>query len=425
MSLYGTMRTSVSGMNAQSSRLGSIADNIANGQTVGYKRSETQFSSLVRERPGSLSRYASGGVTTTVRHRVSEQGTLQFTTGNTDLAVQGDGFFMVQSPNGERAMTRAGAFVPDARGHLVNSAGFTLLGQPAGAPPGNGGELVPIDLASAALRSEPSTEGAVIVNLDDREPVAVAPLPSANAAGSEATARTSVLVHGARGEEILLDVHFTRTGTNTTEVAAFAREDASVPGPFPYAAGQHGPGPLAVATLTHDATTGRLSPGSDEGIDVPIRDADGNLATTVALDLTRTTRLAADFQVRELKVDGHAPASIDRIEVTSDGTLRAIYESGTAADLYDIPLATVTAPDRLAALPGNVYAASHESGLPLIGRAETGAAGSIIAGALESSNVDIASELTDMIQSQRSFTANSKVFQTGSELMDVIVNLKR
>lgn len=425
MSLYGTMRTSVSGMNAQSSRLGTIADNIANGQTVGYKRSETQFASLVRERPGNVSRYASGGVTTTVRHLVSEQGTLQFTSGATDLAVQGDGFFLVQSPAGERLMTRAGSFVPDANGRLVNAAGFTLLGQPAGAAPGNGGELVPIDLASSALRSEASMTGSVIVNLDDREPVAGGPPPSANAAGSVSTARTSILAYGARGEEVLLDLHFTATGPDTTEVAAFARADASDPGPFPYASGQHGPGPLAVVTLQHDSSTGRLAPGSAAAIDVPLRDASGGPATTVALDLAQTTRLAAEFQVRELAVDGHPPASIERVEIARDGTLRAIYETGTAADLYEIPLATVTAPDRLSALPGNVYAASHESGLPVVGRAEAGAAGSVIAGALESSNVDIASELTDMIQSQRSFTANSKVFQTGSELMDVIVNLKR
>ena len=427
MSLYGTMRTSVSGMNAQSSRLGTIADNIANGQTVGYKRAETQFSSLVRERPGNLARYASGGVTTNVRQRVSEQGTLQFTTGNTDLAVQGAGFFLVQSPSGERVMTRAGSFAPDADGRLINAAGFTLLGQPKGAAPGNGGELVPIDLASNALRAEPSTVGSVIVNLDDREPPVAAPaLPaSANAAASVSTARTSILAYGARGEEVLMDVHFTATGPNTTEVAVFARADAAEPGPFPYTAGAHGPGPLAVATLVHDPSTGRPAPGSAATIDVPLRDVDGNLATTVALDLTNTTRLAADFQVRELDVDGHAPASIDRIEVARDGTVRAIYETGTAADLYEIPLATVTAPDRLSALPGNVYAASFASGLPVIGRAEEGAAGTIVAGALESSNVDIASELTEMIQSQRSFTANSKVFQTGSELMDVIVNLKR
>ena len=416
MSIYGSMRTSVSGMNAQSSRLGTIADNIANASTTGYKRADTQFSSLVRERPGSLARYESGGVTTSVQHRVSTQGTLEFTTGTTDLAVQGDGFFLVQSPGGERVLTRAGAFVPDAEGRLTNAAGFTLLGQPAGAPPGNGGELVPVDLASASLRAQPSTGGSVVVNLDARgEIVPAAERPSTNASNAAPSARTSIVTYGARGEEALLDVHFARSGADTFEVAVFERAGASQPGPFPYASG-----PLATTSMMFDPVSGQMAGGSDSHIDVPVPGS-----ATVRLDLTKTTALAADFQVRELSVDGHAPAAIERVEVGRDGTLSAIYETGTVIELFEIPLATVTSPDRLAPLPGNVYAQTNESGLVVVGRAETGSAGSIVAGALEASNVDIASELTDMIQSQRSFTANSKVFQTGSELMDVIVNLKR
>ena len=423
MSLYGSMRTSVSGMNAQSSRLGTIADNIANASTTGYKRVETEFASLVRERSSELSRYESGGVSTRVRQRVSAQGTLEFTTGATDLAVSGEGFFMVQTPNGERVLTRAGSFVPDREGQLVNAAGHTLLGQPAGAPAGNGGELVPIDLASEALRAEPSTAGRLVVNLDaDAAVVAPADLPSANGANAVSSARTSVLAYGAQGEEVPLDLHFSRTGSDAYEVTAFARGDASDPGPFPYAAP-----PLATEALAFDAVTGRLTPASADAIAVPVPNADVPTAqwTSVDLDLSLTTQLAAGFTVREMDVNGHGPSAIERVEITADGTLRAIYATGTAAAIYEIPLATVVSPDRLAALPGNVYATTQESGLVTVGRAESGALGTIVSGALETSNVDIAAELTDMIESQRSFTANSKVFQTGSELMDVIVNLKR
>ena len=423
MSLYGTMRTSVSGMNAQSSRLGTIADNIANASTTGYKRVETEFSSLVRERSSELSRYESGGVTTRVRQRVSSQGTLEFTTGATDLAVSGEGFFLVETPSGERVLTRAGSFVPDREGRLVNAAGHTLLGQPAGTPAGNGGELVPIDLASEALRAEPSTRGRLVVNVDSRaDAVPPADRPSANAASAAPSARTSVLAYGAKGEEVLLDVHLTKTGTDAYEVAVFERGAASDPGPFPY-----GSGPLATGALAFDPVSGRLAQTSATAITVPVPNAAAPPAqwTSVELDLSLTTQLAADFTVREMAVDGHGPSAIERVEITADGTLRAIYSTGTAAPIYDIPLATVVSPDRLAALPGNAYAATQESGLVTVGRAESGALGTIVSGALESSNVDIAAELTDMIESQRSFTANSKVFQTGSELMDVIVNLKR
>ena len=416
MSIYGSMRTSVSGMNAQSNRLATIADNIANASTVGYKRTETQFSTLIHERPGELSRYESGGVTTRVRQRVTAQGNLQFTTSTTDLAIQGEGFFVVESPAGERVLTRAGSFVPDADGRLVNAAGFALLGQPAGSVVGNGGELSPVDLASEALRAKQSTEGRMILNLDEAAPIPPpAERPSANAANAAPSAQTSLLTYGAQGEEKLLDFHFTRTAEDEYEVVVFDREEAADPGPFPYAAG-----PLATTTLTFDPVEGTLLPSSPQSIDVPVPGSG-----TVAVDLSLTTQLAAEFSVRELTIDGYGPSAITRVEITSDGNLRAVNETGTAIALYEIPVATVTAPDRLTALPGNVYAETQESGLVVIGRAENGSAGSIVAGALESSNVDIAIELTDMIQSQRSFTANSKVFQTGSEVMDVIVNLKR
>ena len=427
MSIYASMRTSVSGMNAQSSRLGTIADNIANASTVGYKRADSQFTSLVRERPGELSRYQSGGVTARVRQNVGQQGTLEFTSQATDLAVQGDGFFVVESPAGERVLTRAGSFVPDRDGRLVNAAGFALLGQPAGAAPGNGGELVPVDLAATALQATASSEGRVVVNLDAAAPViAPAERPSNNAAASQSSGRTSVLAFGAKGREQLLDVHFARTGPDTYEVAAFDRAAASDPGPFPYAGGP-GAHPLAVATLRFDPVTGRIDPGGAQSIAVPVPDPDVAPAdwTTVELDLSLASHLSADFSVRELAIDGHGPAAISRVEIARDGMLRAVYETGVARELYEIPLATVTSPDRLNALPGNVFSESAQSGLVVVGRAETGAAGTIVAGALEASNVDIAAELTAMIQSQRNFTANSKVFQTGSELMDVIVNLKR
>jgi flagellar hook protein FlgE len=123
--------------------------------------------------------------------------------------------------------------------------------------------------------------------------------------------------------------------------------------------------------------------------------------------------------------DGYAGSAIEKIEIGKDGVVSAIYGNGTIEKLFSIPLAEVPSPDRLTVLPGNVFAANSESGDVSIGLANEKTRGSIVSGALENSNVDIAEELTDMIAAQRSYTANSKVFQTGSELMDVLVNLKR
>ena len=122
MSLYGMMRTGVSGMNAQANRLSTVADNIANSGTTGYKRSSTEFSSLII--PSTTGNYTSGGVTTTIRTSIAQQGDLKYTSSGSDLAINGDGFFVVQNSSGTPYLTRAGSFVPDGEGNLVNAAGF-------------------------------------------------------------------------------------------------------------------------------------------------------------------------------------------------------------------------------------------------------------------------------------------------------------
>lgn len=124
MSLYGMMRTGVSGMNAQANRLSAVADNIANASTVGYKRAETQFSSLVL--PSTGGQYNSGSVLTNVRYGISDQGGIRSTSSTTDLAIDGNGYFVVQGADGSTFLTRAGSFVPDKNGNLVNSAGYYL-----------------------------------------------------------------------------------------------------------------------------------------------------------------------------------------------------------------------------------------------------------------------------------------------------------
>jgi flagellar hook protein FlgE len=124
------MKTAVSGMNAQANRLSTVSDNIANVNTSGYKAVSTAFSSLVL--PSGSGNYNSGGVTTTVRQAVSDQGDISYTTSGYDLAISGDGFFIVQGADGVPVLTRAGDFTKDDSGNLVNSAGFTLMGYPWG-----------------------------------------------------------------------------------------------------------------------------------------------------------------------------------------------------------------------------------------------------------------------------------------------------
>jgi flagellar hook protein FlgE len=419
MSLYGMMRTGVSGMNAQANRLSTVADNIANSGTTGYKRSSTEFASLII--PSTTGNYTSGGVTTTIRTSISQQGDLKYTSSGSDLAINGDGFFVVQNSSGTPFLTRAGSFVPDGEGNLVNAAGFYLMGYSfAAGPPSataNGfGGLEMVSIAQEELLAVPSSQGVFTANLPVDAPVVAAGLlPSANAPGATATQKTSLVVYDNLGSEVMLDIHYTKTGANTWEVAVFNQAGAAPGAPFPYAAGSL----LSTATLTFNGTTGALtSPAA--GVNIPVPNG-----VTFNLDISKMTQLGMEYTELRVEANGNAPSGIESIEIGSDGTMYAQYENGSFRELYRIPLANVQSPDMLTALPGNVYTPSSDSGDLQMGFPGSGGLGSMISGALENSNVDIAEELTNMIESQRSYTANSKVFQTGADLMDILVNLKR
>ncbi len=191
MGLYGLMTTSVSGMSVQSDRMGTVADNIANVNTTGYKEASAEFATLVAE--GSVASYVPGSVSTIARRAISHQGDLGYTTSPTDLAISGNGFFVVQSSSGTPYLTRAGSF-QTINGQLVNAAGFTLLGYDLS----NGGSssvvnsaagLVPVGTAALGLKSTPSSTGNFNVNMPSDAAVSTS-LPSANAAGADFAGKT-------------------------------------------------------------------------------------------------------------------------------------------------------------------------------------------------------------------------------------------
>ncbi|TIT95737.1 MAG: flagellar hook protein FlgE, partial [Mesorhizobium sp.] len=408
MSLYGMMRTGVSGMNAQANRLSTVADNIANSDTTGYKRSSAEFSTLIM--PGTGGAYNSGGVTTTIRSAISSQGVMQYTTSVSDLAVNGDGFFVVQDPSGTPYLTRAGAFVPDAEGRLVNAAGYQLMaysyanGVPAATANGFEG-LVPVQISDQEMTATPSTEGTFSGNLPSgATPVAAGSLPTTNTAAAQYTSKSSLVAYDNLGNKVLLDVYFTKTGAGTWQVSVFDQSKATPGTSFPYTGGA-----LGSANLTFDTTTGKLT-GATTGVSFTVPNG-----STLNLDLSKLTQLGTGYTVADADVNGNAPSTIEKIQIGQDGVIYAQYQDGSTKPLYKIPLADVQSPDNLTAMPGNVYVQSADSGAVRIGFANEGKLGAVVSGALENSNVDIAEELTNMIAAQRSYTANSKVFQTGSD----------
>lgn len=144
----------------------------------------------------------------------------------------------------------------------------------------------------------------------------------------------------------------------------------------------------------------------------------------VKLDLSKTTQLNSAF-LSKGTFNGSSPSVASGYSIASDGMVYATYENGDMRAIAQLVIANVQSPDNLTLLSGNVYAASTTSGAIVLGQAGDPGFGSVVSGALETSNVDLASELTEMIEAQRSYTANSKVFQTGADLLDVLINLKR
>ena len=419
MSIYGIMRTSTSGMNVQADRLSTVADNIANVGTVGYKRASTDFSTLVPE-PGVL-QYESGTVATNIHRSVGEQGTFAYTRSSTDLAVNGNGFFVVEGVGSQVALTRAGSFVPNSDGLLTNSAGYKLLGYNlltgSGSVVLNGSAgLEPINVETLSLQSQPSREGRLQLNLPaTADAVATGVLPSTNAASAAYSAKTSLVAYDNLGGDVTLDVYFSNTGGGAWEVAVFDRAGATLPGGFPYASP-----PLSVGAVQFDLSNGQLSATSASSLSIPVPNG-----SVVNLDLAGSSQLAADFTVQIARVDGNAPVSVSSIEISNEGILTAIYENGSRIPSYKIPIARVASPDNMTALSGNVFLPSLNSGDLQVGEAGRGGVGEVVSGALEQSTVDMAGELTAMIEAQRNYTANSRVFQTGADLMDVLVNLRR
>jgi flagellar hook protein FlgE len=428
MSLYGMMRTGVSGMAAQSTRLATVADNIANSGTNGYKRASVEFSSLVI--PNAGTNYVSGGVATTIRYAISQAGNTQYTTSGTDLSISGNGFFVVQNSNGQPFLTRAGSFVPDAEGRLVNAAGFYLLGYSyengIPSPVANGyAGLTPVTIPSNELQASPTTLAKYYANLPyTASPVAAANLPSTNSPTAEFTEKRSLVVYDNVGQEVLLDIFFTRTGAgdptatpptvDTWEMSVFYQPNAAATTSFPYSQPA-----LTSATLEFD-NFGKLIGPATVAIDLSSLNGEA-----IEMDISGMTQLAADFTQGDVGKNGAGPSAVEDVVIGVDGILYTRDSKGNTTPLYRLPVANVQSPDQLRVMPGNVFAVGPESGDVQIGFAGSGGLGDIISGSLENSNVDIAEELTNMIESQRNYTANSKVFQTGSDLMDVLVNLKR
>ena len=410
------LNTSVSGMQANSNWLSTISQNVANANTVGYKDQQTDFSTVVEQ----VSNVGSdgGGVTTSSRSLNALQGNIVSSQTTTNLAVQGSGFFVVSDATGAIYLTRNGTFAPDASGNLVNSAGYYLMasdvfqGASSIAPANSLSNLVKVNVVNAGQKATPTTTGSITANLpSSASVVSPAQLPSLNSPSSTSSASTSLIVYDNLGAAHTIDLYFAKTGGGAWEVDAYDAAGASSGGGFPYSSG-----PLATATLNF-SSTGALTSGSPLSFAVPG-------GQTMNLDLSNVTQLASSFNVSAATANGNAPASLSGVTIATDGTLSFNYTNGTSTAAYDIPLANVESPDNLSSRNGNAYSANSESGPIYLATAGSTSSAVIKSSSVESSTVDLATELTQMIEAQSAYQANSKVFQTGANILDVLNSLK-
>jgi len=418
------MGTAVSGMLGDTTWLSTISQNVANANTTGYKNSETEFSALVDQ--AGAANTPGEGVSASLRSLNSLQGSVVGTSTTTDLAVQGDGYFVVSNSSGALYLTRNGSFVPDANGNLVNSAGYYLMGQNVqnGQPAGtsiSASNLTKVNVIGAGEAASPTTSGTLSMNLPSTAAAVTvaANLPSnpALTAAPASTSETSLVAYDNLGGAHTLNVYVTNTTpagatSPTWEVDVYDSADAAAGGGFPYSAG-----PLTTQTLTFNPANGQLASGSPLTVAIPN-------GQPMNLDVSSTTQLASGFSVNSAVANGNPSGSLTGVTISQNGMLDFQYSNGASNPAYEIPLATVASEDNLTSVTGDAFQVNQVSGSMQVAQAGTSGLGVIDSSSLESSTVDLATELTQMIEAQSAYQANSKAFQTGADLLDVLNNLK-
>ncbi len=423
----GSFSSALSGLNANSVALGVIGNNLANINTIGFKASTVSFEDLVSQSVGGTSAdpmQVGLGVTTGAITPTFSQGSVQNTGVATNVAIQGNGFFVVSSPDG-LSYTRAGNFTFDSNGALVTPDGQKVQGYTTLDANGNvvtTGTPTDIIVPPGTLRPPvASTSFTALTNLD-------------SSAATGATFSSSVQVYDAQGSAHIMTVTYTKTAANTWTYAVTV-PGADVTGgtsgtPFAITQANGGTGTL-VFDSTGKLTTVNGATPADVTIKTPTW-SDGAAASSVKwniLDATSSaptlTGYASSSATSSITQDGSAAGSVNSVSITSDGSLMATFGAGQSVKIGQVALAVFNNPDGLVKLGDNCYGSSEAAGQANVGTAGSGGRGTLIGSALEQSNVDMAQEFTAMILSQRGYEANSKSITVADQLLQDTLNLKQ
>lgn len=454
MSINSAMLAGASGMRANASALAAISDNIANVNTVGFKRLRNDFTALLTSQNRATS-YSAGGTIARSSAIMTEQGSTVASSVSTHLAVSGDGMFVVRGRSDDATArdpyyyTRAGQFTPDADGYLQNAAGYYLQGWPVdsagvvNANPTDLNALEPIRVSGIAGGAEATSRLSLSANLQSSREVsaAAATYDATDTANNMASGAVTpdfqipIQVYDSQGGLHTLTFSFLKQGPNAWYAEVHLPAD-QISNTAPLVDGQLATGVLsftpfgqldaANSTLPLNFTIGESGSGGSEW------DASLGLATqTISLDMGGPgapgglTNYDSPSVLGTSQIDGTPFGSLASVDVDDDGFVTAIFTNGLTRRIYQIPLATFGNTDGLLSEQGGVYRLGPDAGALSMRGAGIGGAGLIKSRALESSTVDLAEEFSNLIMTQRAYSASSKIITTADEMLDELIRLKR
>lgn len=406
----------LSGLNAASTQLDSIGNNVANSSTVGFKAGQVQFADVYASSLNNASATNIGiGVKVGAVSQQFTQGNITTTENPLDIAINGDGFFRV-SDNGVISFSRNGQFTLDKDGYIVTSSGSRLTGYATNA---SGtlmkGSPVELNINTSDLAPSATTKIAANLNLDSSEdPIDAATTFSPTDPDSYNNAST-VTVYDSLGNSHDVQTFYRKTAANAWTVYAVTDPSTS-----PVTTASVGTLAFGSDGALTAATTMPLAPAT--GIVVASTGATSPL--NISFDYTGTTQYGSKFGVNTLTQDGYASGRLSSFSVDTDGTIVGRYTNGKTSTLGQVVLANFSNPNGLQPLGNNLWAETATSGAALVGTPDSSDLGVLQSYAVEDSNVDLTAELVNMITAQRYYQANAQTIKTQDAVMQTLVNLR-
>jgi len=390
----------LSGLNAAATNLDVVGNNIANSQTVGFKGSGAQFADVY-----AGAQVGQGVRVSTVLQDFSN-GTLEATGRNLDLGINGGGFFRFTQGD-ETVYSRNGQLTLTADGYLENAQGARLTGFPAGV--GTGGQPEVLQVPAGAMAATATDQVRASFNLDatvDEVDRAATPFDATDS-GSYSYANTGT-AYDSLGVQHTMTTYFTKTGENQWEVRVALDGNADA---------------TNVGELAFN-NNGTLNEGASTFPDYAFTPGGGADPISFGIDFEGTTQFGNDFALDSLTQNGYTAGALVGIAFDEVGNIVGNYSNEQSQVLGTIALANFRNPEGLQPEGDNAWSETGASGQPLLGLAGSGQFGGLEAGTVETSNVDLTSELVDLIVAQRNYQANTQTIKVQDEVLQSAVNLR-